>query len=59
MKTFKSFEYLSEYIGDDWFWYLHAVVVDKIDHGSSIHILHEHKQGLLVVIGEEVFRKVR
>jgi hypothetical protein len=58
MQTVQPFEYFSEDVSDDGFGNLLVIVVDQIDHGSSIDKLDKHEEGFLVVIGEEVFGEV-
>jgi hypothetical protein len=50
----EAFQHLSEDVGDDVLWYFADVVIDEVHHGSSVHELYEHEQGLLIVVGEEV-----
>jgi hypothetical protein len=54
MDGFESFEEFPEDVGDDAFIYALAVVADEVVERSVLHVLNEHEEGVLVIVGEVV-----
>ena len=50
----ESCEYLFEDVGDNFFFYVFFVEFDEASEGSSVHVLDEHEDGVLEVVGEVV-----
>lgn len=55
MQSLKSYEQFFHEIGDDILRYFFNEMINKVSHGSSIHELYKHKQGLFEIVCKKVF----